>query len=127
MSDPLVDMARLARVADLEREVERLRELLRECIKTRGELGEKWLAEREKSERQTLPRRPRPSAARGAEAMTRYTQYFGVEATGSRIGLCVCRDCGATILLGDEQADSMTIHNKWHDGEPKPDAGREEK
>ena len=45
---------------------------------------------------------------------SRYTQYFGVEATGSRIGLCTCRECGATILLGDDQADAMKIHEAWH-------------
>ena len=51
----------------------------------------------------------------------RYTEYFGVETTGSRIGLMVCRDCGATILLGDEQADAPKIHDEWHkslEGEP---------
>ena len=51
----------------------------------------------------------------------RYTEYFGVEATGSRIGLMLCRDCGATILLGDEQADAPKIHDEWHKnlkGEP---------
>lgn len=43
-----------------------------------------------------------------------YTQYFGVEATGSRIGLCTCRRCGATVLLGDDQADGIALHDEWH-------------
>ena len=44
----------------------------------------------------------------------RYTQYFGVKTTGSRIGLCTCRECGATVMLGDDQADGIALHDEWH-------------
>lgn len=43
-----------------------------------------------------------------------YTQYFGVEATGMRIGLCTCRRCGATVIIGDDQADATDLHDDWH-------------
>lgn len=49
------------------------------------------------------------------DAEDRYTQHFGIESAAGRIGLCICRECGATILLGDEQADSILLHDAWHE------------
>ena len=48
-----------------------------------------------------------------------YTKYFVVEAAGQRIGLCICRRCGATILLGDKDVDASALHDRWHAGEPE--------
>ena len=45
----------------------------------------------------------------------KFSNYFAVEAEGQRIGLMVCLRCGATILLGDANADGPKIHDVWHD------------
>ena len=44
-----------------------------------------------------------------------YSEYYALNAEGHRIGLCICRTCGATVLLGDPQCDAPLIHSRWHD------------
>ena len=58
-------------------------------------------------------------ASRRSMMFDDYTKYFVVEAAGQRIGLCICRRCGATILLGDKDVDASALHDRWHAGEPE--------
>jgi len=44
-----------------------------------------------------------------------YTQYFAIEATGHRIGLMICKRCGAAVLIGDEEVDGPALHDRWHE------------
>jgi hypothetical protein len=43
-----------------------------------------------------------------------FTEYYGIEATGHRIGLMSCKTCGAVVLIGDADFNSPTAHREWH-------------
>lgn len=46
-----------------------------------------------------------------------YAPYFTVAAEGHRIGLMVCRRCGATVLVTEATAmpeNPAEIHDAWH-------------
>ena len=44
-----------------------------------------------------------------------YTPFRGVMAEGARIGLCVCRKCGMTMLLDpDLKFDVLALHAGTH-------------
>ncbi len=47
-----------------------------------------------------------------------YEPYYAVEAEGYRIGLMVCKHCGAAILVAKDTTASI-IHDKWHNSMEK--------
>lgn len=49
-----------------------------------------------------------------------YTEYFGIEATGHRIGLASCKRCGVAVILGDPDFDAAQKHFEWHQAQDAP-------
>ena len=48
-----------------------------------------------------------------------YDKHFGlataVQAEGARIGICVCKECGAAILLDPrDPINAAKLHAEWH-------------
>lgn len=44
------------------------------------------------------------------KATSQFTPCFVLLAEGGRIGLSTCRQCGATVMFGDDECDGPTIH-----------------
>lgn len=42
-----------------------------------------------------------------------FTHYYTIEAEGGRVGLAICKYCGATVILGDE-FNAMIVHANFH-------------
>ena len=45
-----------------------------------------------------------------------YSPAYAIHAEGERIGLVICRRCGAALLLSTS-ADAIAMHDQWHVGE----------
>lgn len=46
------------------------------------------------------------------ELVKNYTQYYVLEGEGGRFGICICKICGAAIVIDNDNA--MKIHDEWH-------------
>ena len=47
-----------------------------------------------------------------------YTGYRPIIAEGARIGIAVCKRCGAAICLDPQDTfDSYALHDEWHEAE----------
>lgn len=46
----------------------------------------------------------------------RVSEYVAVPAEGERIGLLVCKLCGAAILLASVAPSAVETHMAWHEG-----------
>jgi hypothetical protein len=55
-----------------------------------------------------------------------YTPHFTVWAEGYRVGLTTCRECGAVVLLGDNDFDGAKAHVQWHEQRDKPEKASHE-
>ncbi len=56
----------------------------------------------------------KPKKREQAGPPEQFTPYYGVEATGHRIGLMQCRRCGAVVILGDPDFAGANVHDQWH-------------
>lgn len=53
--------------------------------------------------------------ARDSRAAEGYEPRYTVSAEGWRIGLAVCKTCGAVVLMGGDGEDkSLERHDAWH-------------
>lgn len=44
-----------------------------------------------------------------------YTGYRAVQAEGARIGIAVCKRCGAAICIDpSDDFDAYALHDSWH-------------
>ena len=44
----------------------------------------------------------------------KFLPHYAVEAEGHRIGISMCLECGAAILMGDSPISPFELHDKWH-------------
>jgi len=44
------------------------------------------------------------------------SQYYETETAGGRIGLATCYECGAAIIVNEQELDAVKKHREFHEG-----------